>query len=433
MKEKRKGLSIPSILTIVLTIVVLAGCVSLYAAFHSDADIPMTTMKMAGLLSDAFLSDTSAMMDENVKVTTMSLPPLPAATAAPTMAPVMATPNPEVTLTLAGMAAFESNIGDSTYDKQTQSCNYQAVLQDVAAYNTGHIRIAVMPQALTAKEHSYSDQQANPSAALALRTAGFNVAILEADAVLKGGAQTAVDTADALYQNGMAVSGVNAKNASQMLMLEQNGIRMAIIGYSEKLSTQAANTLQSAAGNNMLTADNMAELELMIENARNQGCQLVLVYIHWQNTDADKITDSMRLTAKDITAAGADIIVGTGIKRLLPAAWLSTADENGDNRRSLTLYSMGSLLTESRDGYDLSGALVHVKAKAKGSGAEITGLSYEPTYIWKQNMQGETQYRVIVGRERPERMKDDQWQVMQRCNNRTDESLKNTLILAEKE
>lgn len=430
---KRKGLSIPSILTILLTLVVVGGCVALYATFRSDADLPMTTMKMAGLISDAFLGDGNARADDNLPVKTITMPLQPLATVAPTIAPSRPTNPPQVTFTLSGMAAFETNIADTVYDKNSMSCDYQRVLQNVLAHNTGHIRIAVVPQALNAEGRQYSDRAAHPSAALALHNAGFNTAVVHGDGVLQSGAQTAQDTANALYQNGLAVSGVNAQTASQLLMVEHNGMKVGIIGYSEKLSNASANTLQSAAGNGMLSADTLEELKNLIASARSQGCQCVMVYVQWKNTDAQQVTDAMRLTAKEITAAGADIIVGTGIKRLLPAAWLSTSDENGITKRALTLYSMGSLLTESRDGYDLSGALVHITVKAMGNGVRIIGLSYEPTYIWKQYMDGREQYQVVVNGQAPAAMNDSQREVMERCRNRTDESLKNTLILTSEE
>lgn len=430
---KRKGLSIPSILTILLTIAVVGGCVALYAAFRTDADLPTTTMKMAGLISDAFLGDDNTVTDDTVNVQTVTVPPRPLATIAPTAAPALPTNPPQVTLTLAGMAAFESNVADSVYDKSSMNCDYQQVLQNVAQSNTGHLRIAVLPQALNAEGKQYTDKAAHATAALALHNAGFNAVVLHADAVLQNGAQTAQDTAGVLYQNGLAVSGVNTRTSSQMLVTEHNGMKVAVIGYDEKMSNASANTLQSAAGNGMITADTAEELKSLIASARSQGCQCVMVYIHWKNTEVQKVTDEMRLTAKEITASGADIIVGTGIRRLLPAAWLNTSDDDGVDRRSLTLYSIGSLLTESRDGYDLSGALVHISLQAQGNGVRFIGLSYEPTYIWKQYMNGTDQYRVVLNGLAPSGMNDNQKSVMERCKTRTDESLLTTLLLTNEE
>lgn len=425
---KRKGLSIPSILTILLTVATLAACAILYAAFRSDADIPMTTMKMAGLLSGAFLNDYQE-ENENFSVTTVTLAPQPAATPAPTAQTAMITPQPVVTLTLAGMAAFESNVADSVYNKESLNCDYQDVLQQVNNGNTGHIRIAVVPQQMNAQGRQYSDTAAHPSAALALHNAGFNTAVVMGDKVLQNGAQPALETVQALYQNGMTVCGINCPNAGQMTVMEQNGVKIALIGYTQDVSTKTANTLQTTSGNGMLTADNMDELENLILTARSQGCQLVMVYLQWKDENARQVTDNMRSTAKEITAAGADIIVGVGIKRLLPAAWLSTSDEDGVNRRALALYSVGSLLTESREGYDLSGALIHITLQALGNGAEITHLSYEPTYIWKQYRNGKDQYQVIVNAAAPEQMNEAQKEVMERCKSRTDENLKSTLVL----
>lgn len=428
---KKRGLSLGSILTILLTVAVLAGSIAVYSAFHSDADVQMRTLKMAGLLSDTFGGNTQEPDVGNVNVTTVTLspqtqqtpPPQPVATLPPAT-------DGEVTITLAGLASFESSVSDSVYNKQTASCEYQPILSGLAGPNTGDIRIVALSQGLCANEKQYTDTNAQNTAAMALRAAGFDTVMLDADAVLQMGANAAETTADALYQNGLLPCGLNTGRAAQMQWVEKDGMKIALIAYQEKMSTKSANTLQSTGGQGMLAADTMDELKAMITDARSRGAHLVIVYYYWQQTSVTKVTANMRKTALDVTAAGADVIVGVGPKRLLPAAWLSTSDDNGISRRALVLYSLGSLLTESREGYDISGALVHVKVKAKGSGAQATALSYTPTYIWKQQIGGKDQYRVLQSNAAaPNEMNEAQRGVMSRCLLRTRENLDDSLLL----
>lgn len=428
---KRKGWSFGSIFTIVLTLAVVAGCVLMYHTFHSDADVQMRAMKVAGLLNDAIHGVTQPPVAGNVNVTTVTLSPQTQQTPAPQPVPTVA-PNQsgEVTLTLAGLVAFESNVSDSVYNKQTGLCDYQPIFSLLPSANQGDIRIAALSQAMNAQEKKYADDNAQPSAALAVRAAGFDAAVMDADAVLLKGAQAAMDTADSLYQNGLWACGLNWGNAGQLQWMEKDGVKIALIAYQEKVSTRAANTLQSASGQGMLTADSMEELKAMIADARSRGAQLVIVYYYWQQTNVNKVTDQMRKTALEVTAAGADIVAGVGPRRLLPAAWLSTSDENGVSRRALVLYSLGSLLTESREAYDISGALVHIRVKAQGSGAVTTGLSYTPTYIWKQQIGGQDQYRVVQSNQAaPAQMNDAQRGVMSRSLLRTQENLHDSLQL----
>ena len=431
MAKEKKKLSWPSILTLVFTALVVGGCFVLFAFFHTDADVSMQAMQVAGIFTNR--SSVSTATQEPPQIVTTVVMPSAAPAAAVNQMPVMQqvqqyTP-PEITLTLAGEAAFESNIADTVYDKQLQDCDFDSVLSQIAENNQGEIRIVALPQAMNAEAKKYSDQQCHPSAAVELRRAGFNVGIIEGN-VLASGAQSALETADILYQNGLNPCGINGRQSAQTLIVEQNGMRIAVISYTEKLSNKAASALQSTAGQGILNVMTEDELTRAIQNARNQGCQCVIVYYRWSKTDLAEVTDQMRNTAMELTAAGADIIVGIGPSRLLPAVKLRTSDADGMERESLVLYSVGTLLSESREGNDLSGALVHVKIRGKGNGVQIDGLSYTPTYIWKQRFSGVDAYQVIDSSgEAPQKMSSAQRDVMKRCKTRTDNALSSLLQL----
>lgn len=422
---KRKGLSWPSILTLLLTAAVLAGCGFLFASFHTGADIPMRAMKIAGLISgkEAQMKPTSP-PPQQVNTVVMTTPaPIVQPNVVPAQQPVQPYAPSEVTLTLAGEAAFESNISDSVYDRQLQNCDYEGILTQLAEENKGDIRIVSLPQVMTAAEKKYGDQQCFPSAAVELHSTGFNVGIIQGNA-LANGAQSTLETADILYQNGINPCGINGQRSAQTMIVEQSGLRIALISFTEKLNSKAASALQSTSGQGILHVIDEEQLMQAVQNARNQGCHCVIVYYRWSQTDVAQVTDHMRNTAMELTAAGADIIVGTGPSRLLPPAKLRTSDDDGVEREALVLYSMGTLLSESREGNDLAGALVHVNISGKGNGVQIGELSYTPTYIWKQRFGGADVYQVIdSSKDAPEKMSSAQRDVMKRCKTRTDNSL----------
>lgn len=406
-----------------------------YSAFRSDADVPMRAQKMAGLLSDAFLGNTPLPVNSHVNVTTVTQAPALTATEPPAVqTPAVITDHGEITLTLAGMVSFDSSISNSVYNKQTGVCEYQPILWDIASGVTADAAIAALPQTLNASQKKYSDTSAQPSAAMALRAAGFNTVVVSPDDLLKNDAATVFDTVGVLYQNGLESCGVNAGTAAQLRWITKGSAKVALIGYAEKLSVKAANTLQTAAGAGMMWATRPEELKSLISQARAEGAGCVLVYYFWQDETVTKVTDAMRKAAMEVTAYGADIIVGVGPKRLLPAAWLSTSDDDGFSRRALVLYSLGSLLTESREAYDIAGAMVHVKLKQQGNALTIQHLSYTPTYIWKQTVDGKDRYRLLQSNlPLPSEMNENQRGVIQRSLQRTHESLKETLIVFEEE
>lgn len=422
---KRRGLSLPSILTLLLTAVVLCGCVFLFSSFQTDADVPMRAMKIAGLLTgrESGANPTAAPRKNVNTVVMASAAPAVQGNAVQPNQPVQTSGAPSVTLTLAGEAAFESNISDTVYDKQLQDCDYENILSQIAADNQGEIRIVALPQVMNAQGKKYNDQQCHPSAAMELRRAGFNVGVIQGN-TLANGAQSVLEMADNLYKNGLNPCGINGQQSAQTLILEQNGLRIALISYTEKLSSKAASALQSTAGQGILNVIEEDGLKQALAQARGQGCHCVIVYYRWSQTDVAQVTDHMRNTAMELTAAGVDILVGCGPSRLLPPAKLRTSGADGVERETLVLYSMGTLLSESREGNDLAGALVHVKVQRKGNGVQIGDISYTPTYIWKQRFSGVDAYQVInSSKDAPDKMSSAQKDVMKRCKTRTDNSL----------
>lgn len=422
---EKKGLSWPSIMTLLLTAVVLGGCVYMFSSFHTDVDVPPRVMQIAGLLTGRERGNqpTIAPRQHVTNVVMASAVPAAQISNGPGGSAVQQYTPPVVTLSLAGEVAFESNISDTVYDTQLQNCDYTGIMSHIAEDNRGEIRIAALPQVMNAVARKYSDQQCLPAAAQELQRAGFNVGIIQGN-TLANGAQSVLETADILYNSGLTPCGINGRQAAQTVVLQQNGLRIAVISYTEKLSSKAASALQSTSGQGILNVVELDELKQAIGNARNQGCHCVIVYCRWSQAAVAQVTDQMRNTAMELTAAGADIIVGTGPSRLLPAEKLRTSDENGIEREALVLYSLGTLLSESREGNDLAGALVHVVIRAKGNGVQIENLSYTPTYIWKQSFSGVDTYQVInSAKNAPEKMSSAQKDVMKRCKNRTDTAL----------
>lgn len=418
---KRKGISIPTILTLLLTVAVLIGFGAVYASFHTDADIPMRAMEIAGQLTNVNVTQEKK-QQVSAPVTLSTQAPQAAVGSVPQ--PVMPQPVlPKVKLTLAGTIAFESDLSDVVYNRADQQCDYQGMLSAIRNDNTGEIRLASVSQALTAQGRDYNDQVAQISAAQEILAAGFNAAVIEGN-VLETGASNAAKTAEILYNSGIHPIGLNSAPTAQIVYLEQNGIRFAVISFTEKLSNKASSALQSTSGQGILSVNSRDDLLFEVQQAKMQGAQCVILYYQWADQNTDKVTDNMRTVARELTSAGVDILVGTGPTRLLPATLMRTADENGNEREALILYSMGTLISESREGYDLSGALVHVQLTANGNGVKIDGLDYTPTYIWRQPENGVNRYRVInSGLEAPQGMTDRQKSVMERCLKRTEESM----------
>ena len=100
-------------------------------------------------------------------------------------------------------------------------------------------------------------------------------------------------------------------------------------------------------------------------------------------------------------------------------------DENGVRRQALVAYSMGTLLSESRDAGAIAGMLLHLSVTVNGAGkVRFTSVEYTPTYVWRQSMGGRMQYRLVCSADpAPEGMDAKQTGVMSRALARVREAM----------
>lgn len=75
--------------------------------------------------------------------------------------------------------------------------------------------------------------------------------------------------------------------------------------------------------------------------AARRSADVVAVYLHW-GTDYSSCPDAaQRATARDLAAAGADVVVGTHAHRVQGAGWL---------RRTYVAYGLGNFVWAGRNG-----------------------------------------------------------------------------------
>ena len=105
-----------------------------------------------------------------------------------------------------------------------------------------------------------------------------------------------------------------------------------------------------------------------IQAARNQGARCVIVCLYWSRQDITSVTTAQKKTALSLAEMGADIILGTRPSRVLPMSWLSCTGPDGKNHTAFVAYSLGTLLTESREAFDISGLLLHLNVRSDEQG-----------------------------------------------------------------
>jgi len=373
-----------------------------------------------------------------VRTVTVTLAPQAAAATpepyvAPTAAPVMQETAVSVaehtfTLTVGGLLGFHSDVSDAVYDKNAKSFDYASIFSSLGEHVHADLNLVTLNGVLNTEDQKYSDAYAPVSALDGIKVAGFDGVLLNTKHVLDYGTQGAEKTVSAIGAQGFLPVGVNAGNAYQNQMISLNGGSVALLSYTDVLSAKGKNALETQAGKNMLRRFDEEEAAQDIRNAREQGARCVIVFMYWGKEDATAITSAQRKTANALAKAGADLILGVHPSRVLPMEWIDTLDDSGESRRTLAVYSLGSLLTESRDGYDISGILLHLKITCQPQGGVIFHqVEYTPTYIWRQYEGEQWQYRVVCSAEEaPAGMEQKQQEVMGRALNRIQKTLEDS-------
>ena len=446
MNGKKKGLSAGSVLVLLMTAAVAVGCVVLFTHFQgNDRQVSMDARKVIRVLGDALQGPTPETAPQpTVRTVTVTLAP-PSATMAPTAAPaenpvytaVQETQPPQerkdfsFTLTAGGIMGFHSDVSDSVYQAGEKTFDYQPIFSLLGDKVHADLNLATLGNVLNVADQKYADVFAPAPVLSGVKRAGFDLLLLNTEHILDQGAKGAQDTAQVIYENGISSLGVSASPAKSSGLIAINGGSVAILTYTETLTAKGKNTLETAEGQDLIRLFDPETAQQDIRRAKAQGAGCVIVCIHWGKEDTTSVTSSMRKNARLLADAGADLILGAHPTRVLPMEILDCTDEKGRSRQAFVAYSMGTLLTESREGYDISGALLHLQITCYGDGrVSFSGAEYTPTYIWRQNIHDRWQYRVVASNGNiPDGMDQQQEKVMGRALNRVKETLKDSPVI----
>lgn len=446
MSKKKPGLSLGSVLFIALTLMVSAGCLAFFAGMQGeDHDVRMDAKKMIRVLGDAFQAPTPETQPHaTVRTVTVTLAPQAAPTPeiymapAPTAVPLDTGVQPSFqgqdysfSITLGGVIGFHSDISEAVHQKEDKTFDYAPIFSYLGENVHADLNLVTLDCVLNEADQKYSDTYTPVSCLDGIKKAGFDGILLNTEHVMDYGAQGTKNMVSAIQAKGFLACGVNAGSAYQNQMISLNGGSVAILSYTDVLTAKGKNTLETQAGENMLTPFDLEKAQADIAAARRQGAHCVIVNLYWGKEDATAITASQRKTAAALAEAGADLILGVHPSRVLPMEWIETKDADGKPRKTLAAYSLGTLLTESRDGYDISGILLHLNITCRANGSvEFGSIEYTPTYIWRQYVGNGWQYRVVCSADAPpEGMEQKQQEVMGRALNRIRKTLEKSPVI----
>ena len=183
----------------------------------------------------------------------------------------------------------------------------------------------------------------------ALQYAGFNHLISANNHSFDRGFDGLVATVRNFERAGIAHTGVyiDEEDFNTPTILDINGIQVGIIAY-----TDSVNGMEGVIPEEMLPfvirrfrSDSLVDTPYMSEdiaNLREAGAELVIVALHWGEEYVDEPTEMQRSIARELSEAGADVIMGKHSHTVQPVEW----HEREDGSRALIIYSLGNFLAD---------------------------------------------------------------------------------------
>lgn len=440
MEKEHRGISLGTILMLSITGVVLLGCAMILPGLmgqpNGQFDVQQvlkifeTTSLPSLQLSEIPIGSTSTQVPPSPSSPDEELPVLQTATPTPTVTP---TPTPKVggtfTLTIGGTVNMDDAVRKAGYYSDSQKYDFTDMLSLLSDVMTGDMTM-VMTENLIVPDSKVSSLIAPDAFAEAIRSWGVKMVTTGFSKAYDKGADGLRTTLDAFSSRNLYTIGAynTAEEAATPLILTLQDVPVAFLHYTGALSNTSKKAVSKTA-----YAIPVAEADTIaadIAKARDMGAAVVIVTLDWGATGASKPTSAQKKLAQSIADAGADVIVGAGTRVAQPITWLTRKNDDGTVGQTLCAWSLGSLLNESRKDGNVAAILLHLQISWDGSNVSFYQVSYTPTYIWRQKLDGQYQYRVVASnQDAPAGMSDDQAGYMRKARQRMETLLADSPVI----
>ena len=363
-KNGHRGISVGTILMVCLSVLVMVGTVRVIRYLSGGTDHHLTEQLMTMDFSEVLPERT---IDEIPIQQTVAAPRLSAAV------PVQATPEPaggQVHLTFGGTIALETAVRQSGYYSDTRLYDFSEILSLVTDDIRSDFSMAPLEN-LVVPDAKVSDLIA-PDAVMGMLTAGgFDGVALGFGKIYDRGFEALRSTVQSAQNRGLTVFGAYTNEGEAALsshIRTIGNVKVALLHYTESLSS---------AGRKCLRKDGNS-------------------FAVWGTAGKAEVTSAQKKLAAGLCAAGADVIIGNGPRRVQTVEWISSERGDGTKCTALCAYSLGCLLSSSTKDSALQSILLHVDITVDEKGSVSVRATYTPTFTWRYKLENLMQYRVLA-------------------------------------
>lgn len=276
--------------------------------------------------------------------------------------------------------------------------DFKPVFQGLGDLISGSdLTLATLETLVAEDESGYGIYNAPPQLLDGLRSLGIGVLSLATEHVLDKGYVGLELTQREMAWRSMIGIGANAAGQTEdALMLEVNGVQVAVLAYAYGLSDEGR---EQTAGDprgalNVIDEDRMVRA---IVNARLAGANAVIVMPHWGAKNREETPQDVRLLARSLAEAGADVILGTHPNVVQGTERMIVTRSDGLEYETVVCYSLGCLLTDAREVANTAGMIARLQIDYEPNTRRIKlgELVCEPVYIACEQEDNGSVYRVV--------------------------------------
>lgn len=229
----------------------------------------------------------------------------------------------------------------------------------------------------------------------ALKNAGFNLLSTANNHSLDKGERGLLRTLEHLKELDLQAIGTasSQEEADSLIISEKNGIRMGLLAY-----TYGTNGIPIPQGKpylvNLIDED---KIKADITRLKESGADLVTVALHFGNEYQTTPSESQKSLARSLVAAGADIIAGSHPHVIQPYEVIEGIDDQGNEKRSLIIYSMGNFISNQRGDSKDYGVIfkVGVRKNVTERVTTLTDIEAIPTWVHRYKPDRSFRYRIL--------------------------------------
>lgn len=196
------------------------------------------------------------------------------------------------------------------------------------------------------------------------------------------------ETLDYLDESQLEHIGTNrTKEESEKIKTANiRGIQVAFLAYAENSNVDPSEKYS-------VNKIEEKRIEQDINKAKDDGAELIVVMLNWEDEKSDSSKEKQKQIAKKIVNYGADIILGTG-----PDASFEIEKIKRENEKeAYVIYSLGSFISlHEKTQISLN---IEVKKSAEDGSISITRVEYTPMYLLEQNKPSERYYLSNITQE----------------------------------